>query len=146
MLFFFVIERSVLMALVLYNEGMLKKVTTQRTQQFFRIFPNRKWLFLPKQKLELMFSSIEPSIPRHIFPATSFPLFVPQTHTRQPMKRWLARVLRLSANQLRAVFPCLRSRSQLIFTCNSVKLLDSSVYFPTHPPRSSHISTVATLL
>ena len=36
LLFFFVIERSVLMALVLYNEGMLEKVyvTTQRTQQF----------------------------------------------------------------------------------------------------------------
>ena len=32
--FFFVIERSVLMTLVLYNEGMLEKVTTQRTQQF----------------------------------------------------------------------------------------------------------------
>ena len=34
LLFFFVIERSALMALVLYNEGMLEKVTTQRTQQF----------------------------------------------------------------------------------------------------------------
>ena len=34
LLFFFVIERSVLMALVLYNKGMLEKVTTQRTQQF----------------------------------------------------------------------------------------------------------------
>ena len=41
LLFFFVIERSVLMALVLYNKGMLEKVTTQRTQQFW-IFPNRK--------------------------------------------------------------------------------------------------------
>ena len=81
--------------------------------------------------LELMFSSIEPFDPcRHIFPATSFPLFVLQSHTRQPMKRWPARVLRLPANQLRAVFPCLRSTSQSIFTRNSVKLLDSSVYFP----------------
>ena len=34
LLFFFVIERSVLMALVFYNKGMLEKVTTQRTQQF----------------------------------------------------------------------------------------------------------------
>ena len=34
LLFFFVIERSVLMALVLYNKGMLEKVTTQKTQQF----------------------------------------------------------------------------------------------------------------
>ena len=34
LLFFFVIERSVLMALVLFNKGMLEKVTTQRTQQF----------------------------------------------------------------------------------------------------------------
>ena len=41
LLFFFVIERSVLMALVFYNKGMLEKVTTQRTRQF-RIFPYRK--------------------------------------------------------------------------------------------------------
>ena len=34
LLFFFVIEHSVLMALVFYNKGMLEKVTTQRTQQF----------------------------------------------------------------------------------------------------------------
>ena len=34
LLFFFVIERNVLMALVFYNKGMLEKVTTQRTQQF----------------------------------------------------------------------------------------------------------------
>ena len=34
LLFSFVIERSVLMALVLYNKGMLEKVTKQRTQQF----------------------------------------------------------------------------------------------------------------
>ena len=34
LLFFFVIERSVLMALVFYNKGMLEKVTMQRTQQF----------------------------------------------------------------------------------------------------------------
>ena len=32
--FFFVIERSVLMAVVFHNKGMLEKVTTQRTQQF----------------------------------------------------------------------------------------------------------------
>ena len=41
LLFFFVIERSVLIALVFYNKGMLEKVTTQRTRQF-RIFPYRK--------------------------------------------------------------------------------------------------------
>ena len=34
LLFFVVIEHSVLMALVFYNKGMLEKVTTQRTQQF----------------------------------------------------------------------------------------------------------------
>ena len=34
LLFFFIIERSVLMALVFYNKGMLEKVTMQRTQQF----------------------------------------------------------------------------------------------------------------
>ena len=34
LLFFFVIERSVLMALVFYNKDMLEKVTTQRTKQF----------------------------------------------------------------------------------------------------------------
>ena len=34
LIFFFVIERSVLMALALYNKGMLEKVTPQRTQQF----------------------------------------------------------------------------------------------------------------
>ena len=52
-----------------------------------------KWLFLPKHKLELMFSSIEPCAPRGCtFPVTCFPLFVPQTRTRipamsyQPMK------------------------------------------------------------
>ena len=38
LLFFFVIERSVLMALVLYNKGMLEKVTKQRTQQFSDVF------------------------------------------------------------------------------------------------------------
>ena len=44
-------------------------------------------------------------------------------------KNKLARFLRLPANQLHAVFPCLCSRSQSIFTCNSVKLLDTSTYF-----------------
>ena len=34
LLFFFVIERNVFMALVFYNKGMLEKVTTQRTRQF----------------------------------------------------------------------------------------------------------------
>ena len=34
LLFVFVIERSVLMALVFYNKSMLEKVTMQRTQQF----------------------------------------------------------------------------------------------------------------
>ena len=38
LLFFFVIERSVLMALVFYNKGMLEKVTMQRTQQFSDFF------------------------------------------------------------------------------------------------------------
>ena len=33
LLFFFVIEVSVLMASVFYNQGMLEKVTMQRTQQ-----------------------------------------------------------------------------------------------------------------
>ena len=32
--FFFIIKRSVLMALDFYNKGMLEKVTMQRTQQF----------------------------------------------------------------------------------------------------------------
>ena len=52
------------------------------------------------------------------------PLFLPANE-----KILLASVLRLSANQLHAVFPCLCSRSQSIFTCNSVKLLDTSTYF-----------------
>ena len=98
------------------------------------------WLFLPKHKLELMFSSIEPCAPcGRTFPATFFPLFVPQTRTGipaisyQPMKRQLARVLRLPANQLRAIFPCLCSRSQSILTCNSVKLRESSLYFSLIP-------------
>ena len=34
LLFLFVIERSVLMALVLHNKGMLEKGTTQRTHKF----------------------------------------------------------------------------------------------------------------
>ena len=34
LLFFFIIERSVLMAFVFYNKGMLEKVAMQRTQQF----------------------------------------------------------------------------------------------------------------
>ena len=86
-----------------------------------------------------MFSSIEPYAPRErIFLATFSPLFVPQTHTRIPplfllANEKIAHVLRLPANQLRTVF-------------FSYKLLDSSVYFPTHPPRPSHISTIATLL
>ena len=106
-----------------------------------------------KHKLDLMFSSIEPcDPPGRIFPATSFLLFVPQTHTciphyfYRPMKRQLARVLTLPANQLCAVFSCLRPRSQSIFTCNSVKLLDraSSVLVPlwllwkVHSPPSSY--------
>ena len=33
-LFFFIIERSVLMAQVFHNKGILEKVTMQRTQQF----------------------------------------------------------------------------------------------------------------
>ena len=97
------------------------------------------WLFLQKHKLELMFSSIEPCEPLgRIFPATSFPLFVSQTKTHiphyfyWPMKRQLACVLRLPANQLRTVFSCLCTRSQSIFFCNSVKLLDRA--FISHPP------------
>jgi len=40
-LFFSIIERSVLMALVFYHKGMLEKVTMQRTQQFsaFSLLP-----------------------------------------------------------------------------------------------------------
>ena len=38
LLFFFVIERSVLMALVFNNKGMSEKVTMQRTQQFSGFF------------------------------------------------------------------------------------------------------------
>ena len=34
LLFFFVIERNVLMAEVFYNKAMLEKVTMQRAQQF----------------------------------------------------------------------------------------------------------------
>ena len=34
LLFFFAIERSVLMALVFYNKGLLKMVTRQKPQQF----------------------------------------------------------------------------------------------------------------
>ena len=99
------------------------------------------WLFLPKHKLELMFSSIEPYALRgHTFLATFFQLFIPQTRTciplffYQPVKRQLAHVLRLPANQLCAVFPCLCSRQQSILTCNSVKLHNSSIYFSTPTP------------
>ena len=46
LLFLFPTERSVLMALVFYNKGMLEKLTTQRTQQFSNFskssFPNQK--------------------------------------------------------------------------------------------------------
>ena len=38
MLFFSIIERSVLMALVFYHKDMLEKVTVQRTQQFSAFF------------------------------------------------------------------------------------------------------------
>ena len=34
LLFFFVIERSVMITLALYNKGMLEKITMHRTQQF----------------------------------------------------------------------------------------------------------------
>ena len=34
LLFLFPTERTVLMALVFYNKGMLEKLTTQRTRQF----------------------------------------------------------------------------------------------------------------
>jgi len=37
-LFFSIIERSVLMALVFYYKDMLEKVTTQRSQQFSAFF------------------------------------------------------------------------------------------------------------
>ena len=37
LLFFFLIECSVLMALVFYNKGMLEKLMMQRTQQFLDI-------------------------------------------------------------------------------------------------------------
>ena len=42
LLFFFVIERSVLMALVFYNKDMLEKVTTQRTQQFLNFSKSKE--------------------------------------------------------------------------------------------------------
>ena len=42
LLFFFVIERSVLMALIFYNKGMLEKVTAQRTQQFSNFFKSKE--------------------------------------------------------------------------------------------------------
>ena len=100
-------------------------------------FTKSMWLFLSKHKLELMFSSTEPCAPRgRIFPATFSLLFVPQTCTRIPLILPAnACVLRLPANQLHAVFPCLYSGSQSILTCNSVKLRDSSVYF-VHSPIS----------
>ena len=41
-LFFSIIERSVLMALVFYYKDMLEKVTTQRTQQFLAFLCYRK--------------------------------------------------------------------------------------------------------
>ena len=42
LLFFFVFDRGVLMALVFYNKGMLEKVTMQRTQQFSEFFHIKK--------------------------------------------------------------------------------------------------------
>ena len=42
MLFFSIIERSVLMALVFYDKDMLEKVTMQRTQQFSAFVGYRK--------------------------------------------------------------------------------------------------------
>ena len=42
MLFFSVIERSVLMALVFYYKDMLEKVTMRRTQQFSTVVCYRK--------------------------------------------------------------------------------------------------------
>ena len=49
MLFFSVIERSVLMALVFYYKDMLEKVTMQRTQQFsaFVCYQSRSQSFVP---------------------------------------------------------------------------------------------------
>ena len=110
------------------------------------------WLFLPKHKLELMFSSIEPYAPRRRYlPGNLFPtLRTTNTYSYHPLfipaNEKIACTCSQTASQsaLRSL-SCLRSRSQLIFTCNSVKLLDSSVYFPTHPPHSSLISTVASL-
>ena len=46
-LFFFIIERRVLIVLVFYYKGILEKVTMQRTQQF-STFP-----LLPKQASEM---------------------------------------------------------------------------------------------
>ena len=49
-------------------------------QQGYMLWGPHWWLFLPKHNLELMFRSIEPYTPRGCtFPATFFPLFVPQT-------------------------------------------------------------------
>lgn len=42
LLFFFVFECSVLMALVFYNKGMLQKVTMQRTQKFLEFFISKE--------------------------------------------------------------------------------------------------------
>ena len=59
------------------------KRSVKNSKQYIRRYSY--WLFLPKHKLELMFSSIEPCAPRgRTFPATFSPLFVPQARTRIP--------------------------------------------------------------
>ena len=50
LLFFFVIERSVLMALVFYNKGMLEKVTTQRTQQFSNFSKSKEPSYMQRMR------------------------------------------------------------------------------------------------
>ena len=47
-LFFFLIERSVLMTLVFYIKVMLKKVTMQRTQQFSAFSISKELILVPR--------------------------------------------------------------------------------------------------
>ena len=109
------------------------------------------WLFLPKHKLELMFSSMEPYAPRRCYlPGTLFPaLRTTNTYSYRslflPANEKIACTCSQTANQ-----SALRSLSMFMLKIPvdlhlQFSLLDSSVYFPTHPPRSSLISTVASL-
>ena len=53
LLFFFVIERHVLMALVFYNKGMLEKVTMQRTQQFLDFSISKEPAYMKRMRSSL---------------------------------------------------------------------------------------------